>query len=920
MKQLNIVLFKFVYIRKDLKLHKYIFIILFFCCINSLYSTHNRSGEITYEQIGPLTIRATITTYTKASSTSADRDSLLLNWGDGTSQMVSRSNNNGELIPGEDIKVNYYIAEHTYPGRTTYTLSFEDPNRVNNIVNVNFPNSVDVPFFVSTTFTLVNTQFNGFNNSVILLQPPIDFACANRRFVHNPNAYDIDGDSLSYELVVPFESENTEVPSYQFPDEVTPGPMNQISLDPITGDFIWDSPQQVGEYNIAIKINEFRNGILLNSVIRDMQIRVENCLSEPPTIETVDEICVIAGELIDIPIFVNDNDEGERVKIVATGGPFLQDISPATVTNDNDFFDPELEARFVWQTTCEHISETSYQVVFRAQDNSINNETGLSFLKTIKIKVLGPPPLNLTSEIQNGTNRIEWESPYACENALNDYFIGFSVWRKVNSNQFIQDTCQGGLEGNGYEIINFLTNDKENGKYFYLDEDLEKGKTYCYRVLALFALRTISNNPFNITESLPSEESCIQLQQDIPLLTQISVSNTSENAGSMDVAWIQPIVPDFDTIENAGPYRYELYRSDDNINFELLPDATVNTLFFNEDADFTYLDSNLNTAENMYYYRVDFFSNNTFYSSSPISSSVFINVFSTDNQIDLSWQEETSWQNYNYRVFRKESQSALFEEIGTTEEMLFTDLDVDNDLEYCYFIESEGTYGLNTISDILFNFSQENCGIPLDTVGPCTPELMVTNPCTENNDGVTNEEQFNLLTWTRSDIICDDSSDIEFYNIYYTDNVNEGIELIDQVLFRATTYQHIPDEGINGCYKLSAVDTLGNEGPLSDFICVDNCPTYILPNTYTPNDDGSNDILTPIENKFVGAVDFQLFTKWGNKIFETNDPQINWTGQDDNGNLMDNGVYYYTCRIFDFGNEGELNQVDYISGYIQLLR
>ena len=41
-----------------------------------LWATHNRAGEITYVQTGDLTIRATVTTYTKASSIAADRDSV----------------------------------------------------------------------------------------------------------------------------------------------------------------------------------------------------------------------------------------------------------------------------------------------------------------------------------------------------------------------------------------------------------------------------------------------------------------------------------------------------------------------------------------------------------------------------------------------------------------------------------------------------------------------------------------------------------------------------------------------------------------------------------------------------------------------------------------------------------------------------
>ena len=59
------------------------------------WATHNRAGEIIYEQIGDLRIRASIITYTKASSVDADRDSLILIWGDGTFSKVARNNGGG---------------------------------------------------------------------------------------------------------------------------------------------------------------------------------------------------------------------------------------------------------------------------------------------------------------------------------------------------------------------------------------------------------------------------------------------------------------------------------------------------------------------------------------------------------------------------------------------------------------------------------------------------------------------------------------------------------------------------------------------------------------------------------------------------------------------------------------------------------
>ncbi|MBL0099519.1 MAG: gliding motility-associated C-terminal domain-containing protein [Saprospiraceae bacterium] len=78
-----------------------------------------------------------------------------------------------------------------------------------------------------------------------------------------------------------------------------------------------------------------------------------------------------------------------------------------------------------------------------------------------------------------------------------------------------------------------------------------------------------------------------------------------------------------------------------------------------------------------------------------------------------------------------------------------------------------------------------------------------------------------------------------------------------------------------GCYAVTSVDSLGNESILSNSVCVDNCPFYELPNTFTPNGDGFNDVFKPKVNLFVYQIDLKVFNQWGNLVFETQDPDIN---------------------------------------------
>jgi hypothetical protein len=106
-----------------------------------LFATHNRAGEIIVRSDGDcsdinnqLSACATIITYTETNQTDVDREELILRWGDGTSDTIRRSQEIFNIADG--IKRNEYEACHQYPGFGRYFLSFQDQNRVANIVNI----------------------------------------------------------------------------------------------------------------------------------------------------------------------------------------------------------------------------------------------------------------------------------------------------------------------------------------------------------------------------------------------------------------------------------------------------------------------------------------------------------------------------------------------------------------------------------------------------------------------------------------------------------------------------------------------------------------------------------------------------------------------------------------------------------------
>ncbi|MCB0532848.1 MAG: gliding motility-associated C-terminal domain-containing protein [Lewinellaceae bacterium] len=894
----------------------------------ALFATHNRAGEIHVEQIGPLTVRATIITWTRTLSFSADRDTLTIDWGDGKREQVVRSNGNGNGVPLSDqVKYNTYIATHTYAGPAWYKISMTDPNRTVGIINVNPPQSENVPFYIETIYKFLDPQFDGTNTTPFLLQPPIDNACVGQPFKHNPNAFDPDLDSISYKLITPLQAMGAVVPNYSFPNEISPGPNNTLFLNERTGDILWQSPQIAGEYNLAFIVISWRKGVPIDTTIRDMQIFVENCQNRPPVVSSLNDLCVIAGNTLEFEVTATDPDSGNLVLLTATGGPISNPYSPATFVAPTDYQVPPVSGTFRWQTACEHVSNQPYTVVFKAVDTLNKNTPKLADLKTVNIKVVGPPPEDVQAVASFGQVEITWEKPYVCEDADQDYFYGFSVWRRLGTNPFLIDTCTPGLKGKGYTELIFVTRQEQNGRYYFKDTNVERGRTYCYRILAKYARTSAGGYPYNLVESLPSEEACAQLPRELPLITNVSVRETDGANGQMDVCWSKPVAKDLDTLINHGPYRYRLLRAPglSGGTMQPVPGATFTVDNFWQANDTCFTDQNLNTTGQPYHYKVEFYTRGNFTTplgSTNDASSVFLTVNSTDNTNLLSWEATVPWTNTGYTIFRLNDNTGLFDSIGFTTEPMYDDRGLENGKEYCYYVRSTGTYSVNGVIDPILNNSQKACGIPLDTVPPCVPMLTVTNICNGGSGAQPDPPYENTLSWTNPNTACPGTDDAVKYHLWYADTEGEPLALF-QVIDGAenTSFVHVIEEGLAGCYAVSAVDSTGNESPMSVPECVDNCPNYTLPNAFTPNGDGFNDLFTPFPDwRFVERIDMQIFNRWGNVVFEATDPEINWNGRNISGNEVSEGTYFYVCKVYERRVDGVVLRPDVLSGYIELVR
>ena len=104
----------------------------------------------------------------------------------------------------------------------------------------------------------------------------------------------------------------------------------------------------------------------------------------------------------------------------------------------------------------------------------------------------------------------------------------------------------------------------------------------------------------------------------------------------------------------------------------------------------------------------------------------------------------------------------------------------------------------------------------------------------------------------------------------------------------------------------------------SDTISITECPPIIyfhVPNAFSPNGDGLNDVFRPAANEIV-EFSMVIYNRWGQQVFETRDLSEGWDGTF-NGSYCEPGVYIYILTYKDSINSGSVKKMH---GNVTLLR
>jgi gliding motility-associated-like protein len=148
-------------------------------------------------------------------------------------------------------------------------------------------------------------------------------------------------------------------------------------------------------------------------------------------------------------------------------------------------------------------------------------------------------------------------------------------------------------------------------------------------------------------------------------------------------------------------------------------------------------------------------------------------------------------------------------------------------------------------------------------------------------------------------------ADLNKFNWFFIDNSGfKASEKNTSYLFEnAGTYPivlRIEDE--NGC-----ADTIIKTITVSpDFI-------FFVPNAFTPNDDGKNEIFTPV-SRGIKLYEFMVFDRWGAVVFKTNSTDKGWDGTL-NGNACPADSYVWKANISTLNGEMKL-----FTGTVVLIR
>ena len=267
----------------------------------------------------------------------------------------------------------------TFPANGNYMIKWDDCCRNGAIINMANPLGEHMDFL-----TFVSVDSSNPNSTPTFLTPPVAYLPVDTIWQYNPLPFDPDGDSLVWTISVPLGAGNpvpVDVVGYGSLSDTLlySNPNGIFSIDAITGQISWN-PKMVGNFVAAFALAEYRNGVLIGGMSRDMQfIVVPDTLNAMPQISNMQSlptnnmgypyIKIAPGQNYQVSLLASDPDVNDVVSLEAFGESFGLITAPSLFSYTSTGNGNEVEGIFSWTPDMTHVRPNPYLVVFRTSDN-----------------------------------------------------------------------------------------------------------------------------------------------------------------------------------------------------------------------------------------------------------------------------------------------------------------------------------------------------------------------------------------------------------------------------------------------------------------------------------------------------------------------------------------------------------------------
>ncbi|RYE24528.1 MAG: PKD domain-containing protein [Sphingobacteriales bacterium] len=287
-------------------IYKLSLLLSFVCSFVPAFASHIVGGEMTYKCLGNNTYRLQIDIYIDCLT--GDSNAIL---GDSTAY-IGIFSGDGALLGNDEIRANptqkvpYNIPTDCVdnfpttclnkitfvknirlnPSTTGYRILYQRCCRNATVQNLRNPGRTGASYYCDIPPMNLATC----NNSAVFKNYPPQIICVNNPLVYDHSATDADADSLSYEFcqayaggsdgdAKPEPKDPTLIPVSYIAGYSATRPMAgnpRIAIDPKTG-LITGTPTLQGRFVVTVCCNEWRNGVIINTVKREFQFVVTDC-------------------------------------------------------------------------------------------------------------------------------------------------------------------------------------------------------------------------------------------------------------------------------------------------------------------------------------------------------------------------------------------------------------------------------------------------------------------------------------------------------------------------------------------------------------------------------------------------------------------------------------------------------------------